>query len=190
MEFSFEEKIEALYAEYRSTLAGMRDLSIRMEDTSGKYESESEALKCAVGLQVLGREILRIEHVHILSELTEIRKLVEAHVPSIASQAKVLGLVMEEPNRVSGHYVGTVTCLDHRAVLIQYRTHGAIELPFSALAQGKARPRMGDIVRMAFKGGALVTSVTVSSRNAREDERIKLSAEQDFGVDQKYVVNS
>lgn len=175
MEFSFEEKIEVLYAEYCATLAGMRELSRRMECPSEKFESASEALKFATGLQVLGREILRIEHMQILSELTEIRKLVEAHVPSIASQARVLKLVVEEPNRVRGQYVGTVVCLDHRAVLIQYRTHGAIELPFSWLAEGQARPRMGDNVRMAFKGGILVTSVAVSSRNAREDGCIILS---------------
>jgi hypothetical protein len=185
VEFSFEEQIADLYARYRSTLAGMRDLSIRMEDASGKFESESEALKFAGGLQVLGREILRIEHVQILSELTEIRKMVEMHVPSIATQAKGLELVMEEPNRKDGLYVGTVMCLDRRAVLIQYKTRGAIELPFSWLAEGQAKPRMGDTVRMAFKDGILVTSVTVSSRNGREDERIKLSAGLNFSVDQK-----
>lgn len=185
MEFSFEEQIAVLYAEYCSTLAGMRELSSRMECSSEKFESESEALKYAAGLQVLGREILRIEHMQILSELTEIRKLVEAHVPSIATQAKALELVVEEPNRVRGLYIGTVVCLDHRAALIQYRTHSAIELPFAALAEGQARPRIGDNVRMAFKGGALVTSVAVSSSNARKDERIKLSVEKNSSAGQK-----
>lgn len=184
MEFSFEEQIADLYARYRSTLAGVRDLSIRMEDTSGKFESKKEALEFT-GLQVLGREILRIEHVQILSELTAIRKMVEMHVPSIATQAKGMELMIEEPDRMNGRYVGTVMCLDQRAVLIQYRTAGAIELPFSALAEGQSKPRMGDNVRMAFKDGALITSMTVSSRNAREDERIKLAVEQDLCADQK-----
>jgi len=185
MEFSFEEQIAVLYAEYRATLAGMRELSSRMECPSEKFESESEALKFAAGLQVLGREILRIEHVQILSELTEIRKLVEAHVPSIASQAKALKLVVEEPNRVRGRYIGRVVSLDHRAVLIQYRTHGAIELPFSALVEGQARPRMGDNVQMAFKGGVLVVSVAVGSRNERQDSRINLAVDQDLSADLK-----
>lgn len=84
--------------------------------------------------------------------------------PTIEQQAGELGLVVREPNRERGQHFGTVMGVDHRAGLVKVTRTDALELPFSALASGQARPVLGDSVHMSFKSGKLAVKVAERER--------------------------
>ena len=90
----------------------------------------------------------------------------DVHAPTVEQQAKGLDLVMAEPDRNRGQYIGTVAGLDHRAALIKFNRTTAIELPFAALDDGQNRPVMGSMVRLGFRHGVL--TVAVAERVGRE----------------------
>lgn len=90
----------------------------------------------------------------------------DVRAPSVKYQAEALDLVMVEPDRNRGQYIGPVAGLDHRAALIKFNRTTAIELPFAALADGQNRPVMGDMVRLGFRNGLL--TVAVADRAGRE----------------------
>lgn len=85
---------------------------------------------------------------------------------TVEQQAQEQDLVLVQPNRERGQYVGPVVGLDHRAALVKFNKDSAVELPFAELAGEQARPVMGDRVRMGFKAGVL--AVGVEQRPGRE----------------------
>lgn len=78
---------------------------------------------------------------------------------SVEQQAEQMGLVMVNPNRQRGQYVGPVVGMDHRSALIEFARGKAVELPLEELTVGQERPEFGRMVRMKFKNGALVVSM-------------------------------
>jgi hypothetical protein len=76
--------------------------------------------------------------------------------------AEELGLVMVEPDRRRGVYAGPMVYLDQQVGigLVMYAREKAVELPFEALADGQTRPTIGNLVRMDFRKGELVVSVS------------------------------
>jgi hypothetical protein len=85
---------------------------------------------------------------------------------TVEQQAQEQDLVLVQPNRDRGQYVGAVVGLDHRAALVKFNKDSAVELPFAELVGKQARPVMGDRVRMGFKAGVL--AVGVEQRPGRE----------------------
>jgi len=85
---------------------------------------------------------------------------------TIDAQAKELDLDLVKPDTARGLYVGPVVGMDHRSVLIKYARGKAVELPFTALAQGQEKPGMGDMVKMKYRDGGLV--VGMAERAGRE----------------------
>jgi len=83
----------------------------------------------------------------------------DVNAPTVEEQAGNLGLTMIEPDLQRGQYVGPMVGQDHRAGLIKYAREKGVELPFNALADGQARPKMGETVRMKFTKGELAVSV-------------------------------
>jgi len=59
----------------------------------------------------------------------------DVNAPTVSQQAQDLGL------------------LDHCSALVKYSRDRAIVLPFSQLEQGQERPRLGDLVRVAYNKG-------------------------------------
>lgn len=90
----------------------------------------------------------------------------DVNAKTVARQAEELGLGIFEADRNRGQYVGPIVGLDHRAGLIKFNRKHVIELPFAALAEGQAKPEMGDMVRMGFSKGHL--QVNVAQRVSRE----------------------
>ena len=138
-----------------------------LEQLHAKVENLTELVLAAVGRETLLRTIADIERNEILNELNGLRQLITTTVPgTVAQQAVRLGLVMVEPNRIGGKYFGLVLGLDYRASLVKYANSRAFEVPFTDLAVGQARLRMGDYVGIGFKEG--VMSVSAADRISRE----------------------
>lgn len=90
----------------------------------------------------------------------------DVNAPTVRETAEQLGLTVKEPNRLRGQYHGTVIAVDHRAGLVKFARADALELPFSALKPGQAKPEMGDSLRVGFKAGEM--TVTAVGRSSRE----------------------
>jgi len=88
---------------------------------------------------------------------------------TVDEQAADLKLNVLEVNTERGLYVGNVVGLDHRAGLVKFNRAEAVVLPFAGLADGQARPVLGDMVRMKFVKGEL--DVSVADRRAVEVDR-------------------
>jgi len=86
-------------------------------------------------------------------------KLGYAHGDLTAEQQLMeLDLMLINPDRKRGQYVGPVVCLDHRSAMVKFANGKAIELLFDDLAVGQERPRRGGTVRMKFKDEDLEVS--------------------------------
>ena len=90
----------------------------------------------------------------------------DVNAQTVGEKAEEFGWTVQEPDRMRGQYFGPVVAVDHRASLVKYTRMDVLELPFTALASGQTRPKMGDVVRMDFKNGEL--TVNIASRPGRE----------------------
>lgn len=90
----------------------------------------------------------------------------DVNAKTVNEQAREFGWSIQEPDRMRGQYFGPVVAVDHRASLVKFTRMDVLELPFTELATGQNRPKMGDSVRMDFKNGAL--TVNVAARPGRE----------------------
>jgi hypothetical protein len=85
---------------------------------------------------------------------------------TVDQAAYEFGWSIKDPDRSRGQYFGPVVALDHRASLVKFTRTDVVELPFASLAKEQARPVLGDVVRLDFKGGQL--SVNVAGKSGRE----------------------
>lgn len=84
---------------------------------------------------------------------------VEVDAPTIDQQAEALGLLVVEPDRQRGKYVGPVVGVDYRAGLIKFARTSGVAVPFSGLAEGQAPLQLGDTARLEFNRGAMTVKV-------------------------------
>lgn len=90
----------------------------------------------------------------------------DINAKTVVEQAEDQGLDVVEVNRERGLYAGAVVGLDHRASLVKFNRSEVVVLAFADLADGQARPVLGDMVRMKFSKGEL--TVTSAERSVRE----------------------
>lgn len=76
--------------------------------------------------------------------------------PTVQEQATELGITVTRPDTQRGQYFGDVVAQDHRASLVKVNRVNAIELAHTEA--GVSRPRIGELLRLSFKGGALTVS--------------------------------
>ncbi len=143
-----------------------------LETALGRFGLKPDLIKTTVVLACL--EDLQIEQAEVMERRFGDYLLYMAY-PTIAKYDKdavsvdkrvdELGLVLIEPNRERGQYVGLMVAADNQFGLIEYAKEKAIKLLFWDLPDEQPRPKVGDTVRMKFKAGALV--VTVAERPHR-----------------------
>lgn len=136
------------------------ELELRVALACGVTDFELELNLCGLTKDFVSSDVVLC----CLSELLKERCIREmlGYGPddlSVEQQAEQKGLVMVNPDRKRGQYVGQVVGLDHRSALIEFARGKAVELPLEELAVGQERPGFGGTVRMKFKDGALVFSV-------------------------------
>ncbi len=83
---------------------------------------------------------------------------------TVEEHAQEAGWVIQEPNRVRGHYAGPVVAVDHRASLVKYARENVLALAFSDLPENQKRPQLGDSVRIDYKRGELTVGVVQRDR--------------------------
>ncbi|ART61530.1 hypothetical protein CBP36_21440 (plasmid) [Acidovorax carolinensis] len=95
-------------------------------------------------------------------------KGLDINAPTLAEQAQELGLLVKEPDRERGHYFGSVVAQDHQSSLVKVNRDEGVELPFASTPG--TRPKIGDVLRLSFKAGALSVSTKNMGRegNARD----------------------
>jgi len=135
------------------------EFDLRVALAGGVTDFESELNLCGLHKDFVSSDVVLC----CLSELLKercIREMLgyEDGEVSIEQQAIELELVMVNPDRRRGQYVGPVVGMDHRSALLKFARGLAVVLPLEDLPMGQDI-RNGDVVRMKFKQGALVVSV-------------------------------
>ena len=83
----------------------------------------------------------------------------DVNAKTLAQSAIESGWVLQVPDRIRGQYFGQLVATDHRAGLVKYTRVDVIELPFNELGETQSLPKIGDMVRIDFKQGALTMNV-------------------------------
>lgn len=94
------------------------------------------------------------------------QKGLDVNAPTLAEQAREMGVQIKEPDRERGQYFGTVVAQDHRASLIKVNRDEGVELPFGATPG--ARPKVGEALRLDFNAGVLNVSTKSQGREGRD----------------------
>lgn len=95
----------------------------------------------------------------------------DQHSVSVEEQASELGLALIAPNTERAQYVGQMVAEDNNFGLIVDVRERAIKFFFWDMADGQRRPKIGDLVQLKFKKGALL--VTVAEKTYGRHSRSK-----------------
>lgn len=110
------------------------------------------------------------KHAHEIGDVSISNLLAErgldVDAPTIQMQAEELRLTFKEIDTDRGMYFGAVVAQDHRASLIKVNKNEVIELTHKQSPIGK--PRVGEQLRIEYKGGELRVSSRDTERQAVE----------------------
>lgn len=141
-------------------------MELPKQDMQAKIENLTRMMIGLVAKEVLWRETWDLERKEILDKIDGINEIVgtkDTYGNGLAAVelARRFGWKLIEPNRIRGHYFGTVVALEHHVAIVKIAQEKMLELPFGALAVTEEQsPKLGDSVRMGFKDGVLTAAVT------------------------------
>jgi hypothetical protein len=151
-------------------------MELSKQDMQSKIDELTRMMIGLVAKEVLWRETWDLERKEILDKIDGINEIVgtkHTHGNGLAAVelARRYGWKLIEPNRMRGHYFGTVVALEHHVALVKFTDTEMLELPFGAMAVTQEQsPKLGDSVLMAFKDGVLTATVVRHSIRATPEQ--------------------
>ncbi|WP_426148738.1 hypothetical protein [Polaromonas sp. DSR2-3-2] len=140
-------------------------MELSKQDMQAKIDDLTRAMVGLVAKEVLWRQAWDRERKEILDKIDGINEIVgtkDTYGNGLAAVelTRRFGWELVVPNRMGGHYYGTVVAMERHLALVKFASTKMLELPFGAMAVTQEQsPKLGDSVLMVFKNGVLTATV-------------------------------